>query len=260
LPAFRPPTISKGTKVVIRNNLQQVSQVRTILEYDYGTRTITTDKPWSPTPVDGDILFIYFFGFDLDHPSQALNVWKVQDSAVNDPGSMGIRVKENIDAHISSRADAADYTPSRAAGLDNMDSPVSAIAAEAAGIVWNTDPNTFRLESTTMARYLLKSIPPRLVKGEAFPNFTFLMTASDGRTPKTGLTAFQFVEITKNGGALAPVDNTAISEIGRGLYSLNLSVNDTNADEFTLVIGAAGAMTRYITVVTHPTDPTVVRP
>ncbi len=250
----------KGTKVVIRNLLQQVAQVRTIIAYDSGTRTITVDRPWSPTPTDGDILFIYFFGFDLDHSTQALNVWKVQDSSVNDAGSLGVRLKENIDAPVSSRADAADYTPVRAAGLDNLDSQVSAVAADAAGNVWNTDPNTFQLTPTTMAHYLLKSIPPRLVKGEAFPNFTFLMTASDGRTPKTGLTAFDFVEITKGGGTLGPVDNPVITEIGRGLYALNLTANDTNADVFTLVIGAAGAMPRYITVVTHPYDETVARP
>lgn len=250
----------KGTKVVVRNLLQQVTQVRTIVDYDSGTRTITVDKPWSPTPTDGDILFIYFFGFDLDHSTQALNVWKVQDASVNDAGSMGVRVKDNIDAPVSSRADAADYTPARAAGLDNLDSQVSAVAADAAGNVWNTDPNTFQLTPTTMAHYLLKSIPPRLVKSEEFPNFTFLMTASDGRTPKTGLTVFDFVEITKDGGVLGLVDNPVISEIGRGLYALNLTANDTNADVFTLIIGAAGAMPRYITVVTHPFDETVARP
>lgn len=250
----------KGTKVVIRNILQQVAQVRTVVAYDSGTRTITVDRPWSPTPTDGDILFIYFFGFDLDHPIQALNVWKVQDVSVNDAGSMGVRVKENIDAPISTRADAADYTPARAAGLDYLDSQVSAVAVDAAANVWNTDPNTFQLTPMTMAHYLLKSIPPRLVKGEEFPNFTFLMTASDGRTPKTGLATFDFVEITKDGGVLGPVDSPVISEIGRGLYALNLTANDTNADVFTLVIGAAGAMPRYITVVTHPYDETVARP
>lgn len=250
----------KGTKVVIRNNLQQVAQVRTVVAYDSGTRTITVDRPWSPTPTDGEILFIYFFGFDLDHSTQALNVWKVQDTSVNDAGSMGVKVKDNIDAPISTRADAAEYTPIRAVGLDNLDSQVSTVAADAAANVWNTDPNDFSRGSTTMAHYILKSIPPRLAKGEEFPNFTFLMTASDGRTPKTGLTTFAFVEITKDGGVLGPADNPVITEIGRGLYALNLTANDTSADVFTLVIGAAGAMTRYITVVTHPYDETVARP
>ncbi len=242
----------KGTKVVIRNILQQVSQVRTVVAYDSGTRTITVDRPWSPTPTDGDLLFIYFFGFDLDYPTQALNVWKVQDATVNDAGSMGVRVKDNIDAPISTRADAAEYTPARAAGLDTLDSQVSNVAADAAVNVWNTDPSLFDKSSATMAAYILKSIPPRLVKAVAFPNFTFLMTASDGRTPKTGLTTFDFVEISKDGAALASIDDPTILEIGRGLYRLNLSVNDTEADEFTLVIGASGAMTRYITVVTNP--------
>lgn len=242
----------KGTKVVIRNNLQQVTLVRTVVDYDSGTRTITVDRPWGRALVDGDILFIYFFSFDLDHLTQALNVWKVQDSTVVDSGSMGIRVKENLDAPISSRADAAEYTPARATGLDNLDSQMSNIAAEAAISVWNTDPGIFDKSSATMAAYILKSIPPRLVKSTEFPNFTFLMTASDGRTPKTGLTIFDFVEVSKDGGALASIDDPTISEIGRGLYSLNLSINDTEADEFTLVIGASGAMTRYITVVTNP--------
>ncbi len=248
------PTIDdlKGTKVVIRNNLQQVTQVRTVIAYDSGTRTITVDRPWSPTPADVDILFIYFFGFDLDHPTQAVNVWKVQDAVVNDAGSIGVRVKDNIDAPISTRADAAEYTPARAAGLDNLDSQVSLVSDDAALAVWNTDPGIFDKSSATMAAYILKSIPPRLVKAVAFPNFTFLMTASDGRTPKTGLTTFDFVEISKDGTALASIDDPTISEIGRGLYHLDLSVNDTEADEFTLVIGASGAMTRYITVVTNP--------
>lgn len=99
------------------------------------------------------------------------------------------------------------------------------------------------------------SVENRIVEGikrnEALANFEFLMVdESDGRTAKTGLspvTASVCLDgvnfVTLPGGA-------SVIEIANGMYKINLSAADLNAQVLTLRFTAVGADARYITIVT----------
>lgn len=60
--------------------------------------------------------------------SLALDVWNVLEASVITAATMGLKVKNNLDALVSSRAAAADYTAGRAANLDNLNATVSSRA------------------------------------------------------------------------------------------------------------------------------------
>jgi hypothetical protein len=61
-------------------------------------------------------------------------IWNELIPATPTAGSFGERVKNNLDAAVSSRANGADYTPARAANLDNLDALVSSRAAPGAAM------------------------------------------------------------------------------------------------------------------------------
>lgn len=86
-------------------------------------------------------------------------------------------------------------------------------------------------------------------KNSALANFMFLMLDStDHVTPKTGLTITSQVSI--DGGAFAGTANSA-SEIGSGVYVINLAAADMNGTTIMLKFSSAGADTRYIEIVTQ---------
>jgi hypothetical protein len=61
-------------------------------------------------------------------------IWNTAIPATPAAGSYGERVKNNLDATISSRADGAAYTAARAANLDNLDALISSRAAPGAAM------------------------------------------------------------------------------------------------------------------------------
>lgn len=86
-------------------------------------------------------------------------------------------------------------------------------------------------------------------KNTALNNFAFLMvSATDHLTPKTGLS----VTATRSldGAAFAACAN-AVTELGNGIYILNLAAADLNASVVTFLFAATGADNRYVTVVTQ---------
>lgn len=85
-------------------------------------------------------------------------------------------------------------------------------------------------------------------KNTALDNFTFLMVDSNG-TPTTGLTVTAQRSI--DGAAFGACANS-VSEIGTGIYKINLSANDLNGDVITLKFTSAGARQRTYTVITAP--------
>lgn len=92
------------------------------------------------------------------------------------------------------------------------------------------------------------NLPAGIAKNVALSNFEFLMVDSaDHVTPKTGLTIT--AQITKDGGAFAGCSNSAV-EIANGVYKINLTQAEMNADVITLKFTASGADQRTITIVT----------
>lgn len=86
-------------------------------------------------------------------------------------------------------------------------------------------------------------------KNTALSNFMFLMLdSSDHVTPKTGLTITSQVSI--DGAAFGNTANSA-SEIGSGIYKINLANTDTNGTTLMFKFSSAGADTRFIEIVTQ---------
>jgi hypothetical protein len=86
-------------------------------------------------------------------------------------------------------------------------------------------------------------------KSVALNNFEFYMAQStDHVSPATGLTVT--AERSIDGGAFAACTN-AVTEVGSGVYKINLSPFDMNGDVITLKFTAPGADQRTITIVTQ---------
>jgi hypothetical protein len=97
-----------------------------------------------------------------------------------------------------------------------------------------------RMPATTLA----------VKKNAALNNFMFLMRQSgDHVTPATGLTVTAQRSI--DGAAFAACAN-AVSEVGNGVYKINLAASDLNGTVITLKFTATGADQRTITIVTQP--------
>ncbi len=86
-------------------------------------------------------------------------------------------------------------------------------------------------------------------RNTALNNFEFLMrSSSDHVTPVTGLTVSATRSI--DGGAFAAAAN-AVTEVGSGVYKINMSAADLNGTVITFLFTATGADARYLTIVTQ---------
>lgn len=89
--------------------------------------------------------------------------------------------------------------------------------------------------------------PSGIPKNVALSNFPFLMIdSSDHLSPKTGLTVT--AKISKDGGAFAASTNSS-AEISHGVYDIDLTQAERNADVSTIKLTAEGADQRTITIV-----------
>lgn len=87
-------------------------------------------------------------------------IWDVLTSALVTVGSVGKRIADNLDAAITGRASAADYTAARAAKLDNLDVVLStrATSAALATVQADTDDLQARLPAALVAGRIDASI------------------------------------------------------------------------------------------------------
>lgn len=77
-------------------------------------------------------------------------------------------------------------------------------------------------------------------KGAAFAKFAFLMTDSTNHNPVTGKTVS--VTISKDGGAFGALSSgDTVTEVGNGIYEVDLNATDTNANVIVLRATAAGS-------------------
>jgi len=98
---------------------------------------------------------------------------------------------------------------------------------------------------------LIADLPVKFTKNVAVSNFSFLMVNStDHVTPQTGETITG--TISKDGGAFAALTN-AESEIANGMYKVDLTATEMNADVVTLRFTAATSDDRLITIYTQST-------
>jgi len=92
------------------------------------------------------------------------------------------------------------------------------------------------------------SLPSGPAKNVALANFSVLMVDdTDHVTPE--LLASVSATISKDGGAFAASTNS-VAEVGNGLYKLNITAAEMNADILTLRFTASGADDRLVTILT----------
>ena len=147
-------------------------------------------------------------------------------------------------AQVNTEADSAlsDYDPPTKAELDSAHSTTDALITVVDTVV---DSNATKLDT------LVADSPGRPAKGVELAGFPFLLVASsDHVTGKTGAT----VTATRSldGAAFAACANSA-TEVGSGIYKIDLASSDLDADTVVLKFTATDADTRYVTIVTQAT-------
>ena len=75
----------------------------------------------------------------------------------------------------------------------------------------------------------------------------YMVDETDGYTPETGLTVVE--EISKDGGAFAACTNT-FAEVGNGVYTIDLTATEMQADVVSLKLTASGARQRMVFIKT----------
>jgi len=86
------------------------------------------------------------------------------------------------------------------------------------------------------------------LKNTAFADLEFLMVdETDFTTPETGLTVTG--QVSKDGGAFGGVAGS-IAEIGSGIYAIDATAADMNADLLTFKFSSAGAADTFVTIKT----------
>ncbi|MHC1623453.1 MAG: hypothetical protein ACXQTR_02540 [Candidatus Methanospirareceae archaeon] len=82
------------------------------------------------------------------------------------------------------------------------------------------------------------NLPSGIPKNVALPNFAFLMTDASDNAPKEGLTVT--VQLSKDGGAFENSTNS-VTELENGLYKIDLTQEEMNADIIIFKATATGA-------------------
>ena len=167
---------------------------------------------------------------------------------------------DSIIAQLVSKEATADWddyvntSDSLQAQRDNMGSPAGAsIAADIATIdtevgVIDGNVDTINTNVSTIA----SDLPNKITKNTALTNFSFVMIDStDDISGKTGLTVAATRSI--DGGAFANCANTPATEIGNGVYKIDLDASDLNGDVIVLRFTATGANDTILTLITQPT-------
>lgn len=101
--------------------------------------------------------------------------------------------------------------------------------------------------SLSSGRALIQS---GIQKGAALTKFQFEMTDSTNHNPATGLTVTG--TISKDGGAYASISPDSITEVSNGMYEVDLSATEMNANNVSLRFTATGADDLNITLRTDP--------
>ncbi len=101
--------------------------------------------------------------------------------------------------------------------------------------------------SLTSGRALIQS---GIQKGAALTKFQFQMTDSTNHNPATGLTVTG--TISKDGGAYAAISPDSITEVSNGMYEVDLSATEMNANNVSLRFTATAADDLNITLRTDP--------
>jgi hypothetical protein len=151
----------------------------------------------------------------------AVAVWDVLEAAIATASSIGVKLKTNLDATVSSRLASASYTaPLDAAGTR------AAVGLAAANLDTQLLP--------------VANLPSAVKKNTALAAFPFVMVDTTG-APTTGLTVSATRSI--DGAAFGACAN-AVVEVANGGYKIDLAAADLNGN--TIILRFAAAPVRVI--------------
>jgi hypothetical protein len=169
-------------------------------------------------------------------------------------------VSGRIDASVG--AMAANVVTASAIATDAIDADAiaanaigaSEIAADAgteiAASVWNALTSGI-VTAGSIGVLLKNSVPFRVSKNTALVGFPFVMYDSTTDVGKTGLAATITCQRSLDGGAYQAMTN-ASAEIGNGLYVIDLSAADTNANTITYRFSHATTKDTFVHIITEP--------
>jgi len=165
---------------------------------------------------------------------------------------VGIQLKGATNmAQVDLEIELVDFDPADGVRLGLTALP-NAAAAATGGVPTVDASNAVKVQSGTGANQIdLTSgrvkIAGAYQKNTALSNFAFMMVDSaDDVSPKTGLTVAG--TISKDGAAFVALTN-AISEIANGMYKVNLTAAELNADVVILRFTGTGANDRLIVLI-----------
>jgi len=169
----------------------------------------------------------------------------------------------NLDAAVSSRMAtytqptgflAATFPSGTVANTTNITAGTITTAtnltnAPTAGDFTATMKTSLNNATPTVTVGTIAAAASNFKKNQALANFEFIMTDATTHAPKTGLTVTSTHSI--DGAAFASTTNSA-TEVGVGVYVINLSAADLNGNCITFRFTATGADDKLVTVVTQP--------
>ena len=123
------------------------------------------------------------------------------------------------------------------------------MAGTAAGLHTTTDGKVDAIQTdTTAIKAKTDNLPSGIAKNVALAGFNvFMVLSSDDKTAATGKTVS--CTISKDGGAFSSSANSVV-EISAGMYKIDLTQAEMNADVVTLRFTATDCNDRVITVYT----------
>ena len=169
----------------------------------------------------------------------ALPIWQVLETAILTAGSIGLKIKTNLDALISSRSShtAVNVRTEMDTNSVDLNSLLTLITTARMGALddWIDGGRLDLL--LDLIKVKTDALPSGPAKNVALANFEFLMVlSSDDVTPGLGLTVTG--EVSIDGAAFTALTN-AITEISEGFYKVNLAAADLNGDVIGLKFNAA---------------------
>jgi len=174
----------------------------------------------------------------------ALSDYDAPTKTEMDAGFAGLNDLSAADVNAECDTALSDYDPPTKAELDSGLAGLNDLAQS--DILADSTP--FNGANIAAIKEKTDNLPSGIPKNVALSNFAFFMVdSSDHVTPKTGLTIT--ATISKDGGAFASCSNSA-TELSSGVYLIDITQTEMNADVITLKFTASGSDQRTITIKT----------
>lgn len=200
-------------------------------------------------------------GLDLDTQiGTDIDAILVDTAALNDtkvPDTISLAaINAEVDSALNTAipgSPTADSINQRVAAIDDLTQASG--AGDLAAILADTNElqtdwaNGGRLDLLVDAvKAKTDNLPSGIAKNVALSNFPFTMVdATDFATPETGLTVT--AQVSKDGAPFAAMTN-AVAEVGNGVYTIDITAAEMNADTVSLKFTATGAAQRVVVLKT----------